>query len=177
MAKSNRQAAQELAMEDPALEIPVNEDAELEAERDKLQQMANKTSEMTELKRRLAALEAENEQLKKNSVFAPGPYGAGGDYDRVKKACEDAAAKGEDPWQVKISVLAPHGEKGEDSYWLSINGRFMQVPADDRYYELALPFAECLVELIRSRRKSAEFVDKIPNYDPITNPKKMDEKA
>ena len=71
-------------------------------------------------------------------------------------------------------MLAPRRGKGEDSYWLGINGRTMQVPADDRYYELALPFAECLVDTIRNERKANDFVDKIPNYDPITNPKKMD---
>ena len=40
----------------PSLEIPVNEDAKLEAERDKLQQMANESAEVAELKRRLAAM-------------------------------------------------------------------------------------------------------------------------
>lgn len=168
MATRNKQAAQE-----PEFNMPDMEEAQ-EQERDNVQQKANASAELAEMKRKMAELERENEQLRKNSVYAPGPYGSDGDYERVKRACKAAAENHDDPWAIKISVLAPRRGKGEDSYWLGINGRTMQVPADDRYYELALPFAECLVDTIRNERKANDFVDKIPNYDPITNPKKMD---
>ena len=133
--------------------------------------MAAKTKSFEE---RLEQLEKENAELRKNSVYAPGPYGAAGDYERVQKACQDAAEKGEDPWNVKISVQAPRRGKGDDSYWISVNGRYIQIPADEKYYELALPFAQCLVDLIRAERRSNDFIDNIQVYDPITNPKSID---
>ena len=68
--------------------------------------------------------------------------------------CRLAAADGVDPWTVKISVLAARIGKGEDSYWLCVNGKTMQVPANERYYELSLPLAQCLVDEIQARRKA-----------------------
>lgn len=155
-------------------EMPVNEDAELEKESAKLEEMAGAHDQpdpqMLAMQSEIARLKAENEKLRKNSVYSSSPMGGATDLERVKRACEQAIQDGVDPWTVKISVLAPRIGKGEDSFWLCVNGNSVQIPANDRYYEMALPFAECLVEEVASRNRAADFADSIQVYDPIENP-------
>ena len=152
----------------PVLEVPENEDAKLEEEANKLQQMANMQAE-------LEALKKENEKLRQNSVAAMNASGGKSDYERVKEACQKAAEEGKDAWSIKISVRAPRRPLKEDPfYWLSVNDRQVQIPADDKYYDLQLPFANDLVDMIRAEWLAADFSDSIENYDPVTNPKKDD---
>lgn len=145
-----------------------NNEAAVPAEDGRLAEMQKK---LAELQAANAKLEKEKAELQKNSIRSASPFGGGDDWERVHKACADAAEAGLDPWKEKISVKAPRIGKGEDSYWLSVNGRTMQVPANERYYELALPFAQCLVDEIRNRYSANDFIDSIENYDPVTNPK------
>ena len=140
------------------------------AGQDMMQALMALKDEISSLKGELAAQKKENEELRKNSVYTSSPYGSEGDAQRVARACAEAAEKGQDAWSIKISILAPRIGKGEDSYWLSVNGRTVQVPANDRYYELALPFAQCLVDEINARHRAADYIDKIEVYDPKTNP-------
>lgn len=129
---------------------------------------------MLKMQAEIERLKKENEQLKINSIYSGSPAGSESDVERVRRACEQADRDGVDPWTVKISVLAQRIGKGEDSYWLCVNGKSMQVPANDRYYELALPFAQCLVDEIRSRYRAADFADSIQVYDPKDNPHPVD---
>lgn len=150
----------------PVPEFSEEEDVKLEQERDEKQLRANLEAE-------LAALKKENERLKLQSVAAGGAQGAQGDYERVKAACEQAAKEGANSWDVKIAIRAPRRPAKEDPfYWLSVNGQTMQVPANDKYFELALPFANCLVDMIAAEWLANDYVDSIENYDPVTNPKK-----
>lgn len=126
--------------------------------------------QMLAMQKEIERLKKENEQLKVNSVFSASPMGGESDCERVQRACEAAAKAGKDPWDIKISVQASRIGKGEDSYWLCVNGKSMQVPANDRYYDLALPLAQCLVDEIRSRTRAADYVDSIQVYDPKENP-------
>lgn len=144
-----------------------NQDA---AMNEMLQTMQQLKAELDGLKGELDKEKAENEILRRNSVHSSSPMGAESDYERVRRACEEAAAKDVDPWKIKISVLAPRIGKGEDSYWLCVNGKSIQVPANDRYYELALPFAQCLTDEVRARYRAADFADSIQVYDPKENP-------
>ena len=171
----------------PELTVAENADQEPEQEAGKLEKQAQETQAnagiqemmqaMMELKNQIAGLQKdldeqkkENEELKKNSVYSPSPYGSKTDRERVWDACIAAEKAGLDPWTVKISVLAPRIGKGDDSYWLSTNGRNMGVPADDRYYDLELPFAESLVNEISARKRAADMIDKLEVYDPVNNP-------
>ena len=159
------------------LEVPENEDAELEQESEKLAQMAEDSKpnpQMLAMMAEMERLKKENEALRKNSVYSPSTEGGASDRERVAKACQEAAEKNQDPWKIKISVLAPRIGKGEDSYWMCVNGKSIQVPANDRYYELALPFAQCLVDEIAARNRAADYADKIEVYDPVLNPKPAD---
>lgn len=145
-------------------ETPVEEEATQEAERDEKQRIANMEAE-------LAALKKENERLKASSIAAPAPGGAMGDFDRVQEACRKAAEAGQDAWQVKISIRAPRRPAKEDPfYWLSVNGKTLQVPANDKYFEMALPFADCLVQMIAAEWFANDYADSIEEYDPVTNP-------
>ena len=150
-----------------ANETPVNEEEILEVKGGPLDEP---DPQMLAMQKEIERLRKENEQLKVNSIYSASPMGSESDYDRVHKACDQAAKDGKDPWTLKISVLAQRIGKGEDSYWLSVNGRTMQVPANDRYYELALPWAQCLVDEIRARYRAADFADSIQVYDPKNNP-------
>ena len=151
-----------------AQEAPVNEEEILEAA--EAVQEPEPDPQMLAMKKEIERLKKENEQLKVNSVYSGSPTGGESDSERVYKACEQAAKAGKDPWDVKISVQAQRIGKGEDSYWLCVNGRTMQVPANDRYYDLPLPLAQCLVDEIRSRYRAADFADGIQVYDPNENP-------
>lgn len=148
----------------PVLEEPVNEEVKLEEAAQQAQMMANMQAE-------LAALKKENERLKANSVAASGATGAKSDYERVQDACKKAAEEGADAWEIKISVRAPRRPSKEDPfYWLSINGRTIQIPATDKYYDLPLPFAAALTDMIQAEWHANDYIDSIEEYDPITNP-------
>ena len=133
----------------------------------------DKELELQRLREELAAQKAENEKLRMNSVAAYGAAGAKSDHERVQDACKKAAEEGADSWNIKISVRAPRRPSKEDPfYWLSVNGRTIQIPANDKYFELPLPFAACLTDMIAAEWLAADFSDSIENYDPVTNPKK-----
>ena len=124
-----------------------------------------------DMQKELERLRAENEKLKMNSVAAYTSAGAMSDHERVQEACKKAAEEGADSWNIKISVRAPRRPAKEDPfYWLSINGRTLQVPANDKYFEMALPFAACLTDMIQAEWFANDYADSIENYDPVTNP-------
>ena len=137
----------------PALEETVKEERELTYA--ELDQMAGPLDQpnpqMLAMMAEMERLKKENEALRKNSIGGGGDAGGRTDYERVQEACEKAAAEGKDAWDIKISVRAPRRPAKEDPfYWFNINGRTIQIPATDRYYELALPFAALQVDLIRA---------------------------
>lgn len=157
----------------PALEETVKEEQELtDAELDQMVKDYEKDhEEMEKLRAELAKMRHENELLRKNSIGGGGDAGGRTDYERVQEACEKAAAEGKDAWDIKISVRAPRRPAKEDPfYWFNINGRTIQIPATDRYYELALPFASALVDMIRAEWFASDYIDSIEEYDPVTNP-------
>jgi len=95
------------------------------------------------------------------------------DEKEVQEAALKAAEEGADPWKVEVSVRAPRRTGGEDPwYWINVNGRSVQVPADDRYHELKLPWAETLVNMLKAERRAEQYQDSIQLFDPITNPKR-----
>ena len=154
----------------PVPEEPVK-DKELEEEAGKLEKMAQQADAVSKMRAELEQLKKENEKLRQNSVAAYGLAGAKSDYERVKEACEKAAKEGRDAWQEKISIRAPRRPAKEDPfYWLSVNGQTMQVPANDKYFELALPYADALVNMIAAEWFANDFADSIEEYDPVTNP-------
>ena len=120
-----------------------------------------------------AKLQAEIAALRKQLATATQPAGRtmASDYDRVRRAEEECVAGGVDPWTVEIEVLAPHREKTEDPwYWISVNGMTVQIPANDRYQKMKLPFAGVLVDLLKYEKASLDYQDSLEVFDPETNP-------
>ena len=145
----------------PVLDNPVDEEVKTEA----------KPQNVADLEAQLEALRKENERLRANSIQAYGAAGAKSDYERVQEACKKAAEEGADAWKVKISIRAPRRPAKEDPfYWLSVNGQTIQVPANDKYFDLALPFASCMVDMIQAEWFANDYADAIEEYDPVTNP-------
>lgn len=143
---------------------PVLEEPEMNEPEENVDAVSAMRAELEKLKK-------ENEKLKQNSVAAYGLAGAKSDYERVKEACDKAAKEGRDSWQEKISIRAPRRPAKEDPfYWLSVNGQTMQVPANDKYFELPLPYADALVNMIAAEWFANDFADSIEEYDPVTNP-------
>lgn len=123
----------------------------------------DKDAEIERLKAELAAVQQQN-----------AGYRAGRDADVVAKAIESAMAAGQDPWTVTVSVRVPERrDTTERSYWLCVNGRSAQLPANNQYQEMKLPFAEALMNTLQAERHAQRFADtQIQVYDPITNPHK-----
>ena len=127
-----------------------------------------KENETAKLQAEIAALKAQLEQSKK-----PAGRNAESDFDRVHNAEAECVLSGTDPWGVEIDVLVPHREKTEDPwYWVSVNGRTVQIPANDRYQKMRLPFACVLVDTLAAQRRSIEYQDSLEVFDPETNPHK-----
>lgn len=152
----------------PALEIPEDEEKELAEESEKLETMTQDA-----LKAELEKMRAENERLKlaAKANATGNPYGGATDWERVHEACDLAAAQGIDPWTIKIGIKAPRRPAKEDPwYWLNVNGRSIQVPANERIFELELPWAQMLVDMIAAEWRASDYQDSIEVFDPVTNP-------
>lgn len=89
----------------------------------------------------------------------------------VRKAAQEAAEAGKDPFDVVVSIRIPRRGGREDPwYWLNVNGRSCQVPADDKVHEMKLPWAETLINALEAERKAEAFQDGLEVFDPKTNP-------
>ena len=127
-----------------------------------------KETDTAKLQAEIAALKAELDARK-----APAARSAESDFDRVHRMEAECAANGTDPWATEIEVLVPHREKTEDPwYWISVNSQTVQIPANDRYQKMRLPFACVLVDTLAAQRRSIEYQDSLEVFDPETNPHK-----
>lgn len=93
------------------------------------------------------------------------------DLERVQEICQQVAESGEDPWEIKIPLRVPRRPANEDQwYWINVNGRSAQIPADDKVQELRLPWAEVMLNMIEAEERAKDFADSVQVYDPVTNP-------
>ena len=77
---------------------------------------------------------------------------------------EAAAAAPTDPWLVNVSMLVPRKPKGEEqSYYVCVNDRRFQVPANGKVQELPKPIAAALTDSLAADAAADEFADKMPN--------------
>lgn len=130
-------------------------------------EQAEEPKDLEQAKEELAALRAQIAEMQKPR------NGKETDYDRVHRIEKETAEAGIDPWTVMVDVLAPHREKTEDPwYWINVNGMSVQIPANDRYQSLKLPWACVLVDLLKYEKHSIDFQDSLEVFDPETNPHK-----
>ena len=128
-------------------------------------EQAEEPKDLEQAKEELAALRAQIAEMQKPRA------GKETDYDRVHRIEKETAEAGKDPWTVMVDVLVPHREKTEDPwYWINVNGQSVQVPANDRYFELKLPWAAALTDMIEAEWHASDFQDGIEVFDPVTNP-------
>ena len=122
---------------------------------------ADKDQEIARLKAELAAAQKQS-----------AGYRAGKDAQIVEQAILDCIEAGKDPWAETISVRVPERrDTTEKSYWICVNGRSVQIPANNQYQEMKLPFAEALMKTLQADRHAQRFADEtVQVYDPITNP-------
>ena len=125
-------------------------------------QMQNQMQQQQEQIQRMAAGEMVPERPKSQSDI---------DRENIRKISDEAAAAGKDPWEIEVEVFVPHRDKGEDKwYWININDRAAQIPADDRRQKMRLPYALILMDMIKAKQQEEDFIDSIVVYDPKDNP-------
>lgn len=118
--------------------------------------------------KRIAELEArlaEAERLTASMV-------KGDDYKIVHELAEKCVKEGRDEWKEMVSIRVPARRDTNDPYyWLCVNGRSVQIPANNQVQEMKLPFALALVDMTRAEQHAQAFADEeIKIHDPVTNP-------
>ena len=83
---------------------------------------------------------------------------------------EEKAVKQEekkyDPWAEEIEMIVPRKPKGEEQfYYICVNDRRFQVPADGKMQKLKKPVAEILKDSLEADWQADEYADHIPNRD------------
>jgi len=125
---------------------------------------------------KLKAQQAEIAKLKKQLAEAQQAKPAvrnRDDAEAIRQAAREAVEAGKDPWTITVPVRSPRRSGKEDPwYWICVNGQGVQIPADDRYHDVKLPWAEVLVDMLAAERSAEDFQDSIEVYDPVTNPHK-----
>ena len=75
-----------------------------------------------------------------------------------------------DPWAEEIEMIVPRKPKGEEQfYYVCVNDRRYQVPANGQTQKLPKPIANVLKESLEAEYQADDFMDNIPNRDG-TNP-------
>ena len=129
----------------------------------------------------LAAAQAEIARLKA-ALAAAVPAAKTGkparetEYDRVHRLEAEAIAAGKDLWNETVELFVPHRNPTEDPfYWICVNSRPVQIPADDTIQEMRLPYACVLVDLLANEKRAADYRDRVQVYDPKTNPHEVED--
>lgn len=164
MATKESKTAENALMEDPA---------DLVTEETKAPKAAKQAAEQNAMAKRIAELEAQLEAAQQLNAA----YTNGDDYSVVQQKAQEAAENNVDPFTVMVSIRVPARRDSNDKYyWFDVNGRTVQLVADNKVQEMRLPFAEALVNMIRAEEHAQHFADEeIQVYDPVTNPHEKEE--
>ena len=72
-------------------------------------------------------------------------------------------------WDEEIEMIVPRKPKGEEKYYyICVNDRRFQVPADGKMQKLPKPIALVLMDTLEAEQKADDFADNIPNEDVTT---------
>lgn len=145
----------------PEPNVPEKEELETAEPEDRnAEKLKAQQAEIAKLKKQLAEAQQAKPAVKNRD-----------DAETVKQAAREAAAAGVDPWTVTVPVRSPRRSGKEDPwYWICVNGLGVQIPADDKYHDVKLPWAEVLVDMLAADRRAEDFQDSIEVFDPVTNP-------
>ncbi len=168
MATTDKKPATDL-VEDPAALVGENSKAPEPGtvkEDPKPKKMDEKDRQIAEMQARLAEAEKLIASMTK-----------GDDYKIVHELSEKCAKEGKDPWQVDVDIRVPARRDSNDPYyWLNINGRSAQIPANNTVQTMRLPFACTIVDMIRMEQHAKNFADEeIQVKDPLYNPHEVED--
>lgn len=87
------------------------------------------------------------------------------EYGVPAEAAQEAAEpKTEDEWEEYIEMFVPrHGHGQEQSFFVSVNFRNAQIPADGKMHKLRKPIALALQASLEAEAKAEKFADEIPH--------------
>ena len=90
------------------------------------------------------------------------------------KAAQEANEQPKDAWVETIKMIVPRKPRGEDQYYyICVNDRRYQVPANGLEQELPKPVAEILKDALAMEVNAEEYAEHIPNYGngaPVPHP-------
>ena len=67
-----------------------------------------------------------------------------------------------DPWDVEVSMHVPRRPRGDDPfYYICVNDRRFQVPANGQQQKLPQPVAEILQGLLDAENQADKYVDEL----------------
>ncbi len=70
----------------------------------------------------------------------------------------------QDEWAEEVSIHVPRKPKGDDPfYYVCVNERRFQVPANGKTQTMPKPIAEILLGSLEAEDKTDEFIDSLPN--------------
>ena len=121
----------------------------------------------------LEKLRAENEKMRAQlAAQKRGPNSRETDFDRVHRLEAEAIKAGKNLWDEKVEIRVPRkSNMSEDPwYWLNVNGRSVQIPANDEIQEMRLPWACHLVDTLQAEKRATEYKNSLKVYDPKVNP-------
>lgn len=91
----------------------------------------------------------------------------------VKEAAKEEPEETEDPeltetpedeWEIYEEVYVPrHGRGQEPNFFISVNDRTVQIPADGKYHRMRRPFAEVLRMSIEAEAAAEKYADEVPH--------------
>ena len=89
----------------------------------------------------------------------------------LKEETEPAAEeqpKITDEWDETIEMIVPRKPKGEDqSYYICVNDRRFQIPANGKMQKLPKPIALILQDSLEMESEADDYADKLPKQDPM----------
>lgn len=81
------------------------------------------------------------------------------------KAAQEVNAEPEDAWSEKVRMIVQRKPRGEDQYYyICVNDRRYQVPANGLEQELPKPVADILRDSLAMEANAEEYAEHIPNY-------------
>ena len=110
---------------------------------------------------------------KKNEPIKEIPEGVTEEVKAVAREIEEQKAKAEtaeapeqpvDEWEQFIDIVVPrHGRGQEKTFFVSVNGRNAQIPADGKLQHLRKPHAVALLDSLEAEANAEQFAEDLPH--------------
>ncbi len=111
----------------------------------------DKDAEIAKLRAELEQLQEEKEALNKS-------------IDKKIDELQDAEPEPPDPWEEYIDIIVPRKPRGaEQYYYVCVNDRSCQIPADGKIQRMRKPFAEVLLMSLEAEAEADRFAENIPH--------------